>query len=89
MENFILGGQLYHKNTLAQLFPSEFLKFSQNSLPKVQNTYNEWMFLFVRLFTVFFKHLTYFMPMVPFYTPWKNQKIRNFLIFSAVIETEP
>ena len=28
--------------------------------------------------------LTHFKPMIPFYTPWKRQKIKGFLTFSGV-----
>ena len=33
-------------------------------------------------------NLTYFIPLVSFYTPWKHQKTSGFLIFSGDIERE-
>ena len=38
--------------------------------------YNAWM------------SLNYFWPMFPFYTPWKHQKIKGFLVFSGGIKWE-
>ena len=32
--------------------------------------------------------LTYFMPGIPFYTSWKNQKTRNSLIIPGALERE-
>ena len=37
-------------------------------------------------FPKFFGQLTHFMPLVSFYTPWKYQKTRCFLIFSGGVE---
>ena len=33
-------------------------------------------------------NLTYFIPLVSFYTPWKHQKTSGFLIFSGDTERE-
>ena len=32
--------------------------------------------------------LAHFMPLISFYTPWKNQKTKGFLIFSGGIERD-
>ena len=32
--------------------------------------------------------LTYFWPMFPFYNPWKHQKTKGFLVFSASMKWE-
>ena len=32
--------------------------------------------------------LTHFMPLVPFYIPWKHQKTSDFLMFSVGIERD-
>ena len=33
-------------------------------------------------------YLTHFMPQVSFYTPWKHQKTKGFLMFPGVIERD-
>ena len=40
------------------------------------------------LFNLTFSTLTHFNPLISFYTPWKHQKTRGFLIFSGGIKRD-